>query len=306
MYDKRKRNVSVLQYIIKFKEEIIMPLVTSGKMLKDAQKGGYAVGAFNAENMEMVKAIIKAAEELKAPVMIQTTPSTVKYGTLETYAAIVAAEAKKASVPVCLHLDHGNSFELAVQAIKAGYTSVMIDGSHEDFEGNIAVSKKVADVAKAVNIPVEAELGKVGGKEDDLEAEADTNTDPQQAKEFVERTGVDSLAVAIGTAHGFYVGTPVLDKERLTEIRQVVDIPLVLHGASGLSDEDVRECVKRGICKVNFATELRAAYTAAGKKLMEEKPETIDPKALGKVGMAAVTELVKGRMKVCGCDGKAE
>lgn len=306
MYDKRKRNVSVLQYIIKFQEEIIMPLVTSGKMLKDAQKGGYAVGAFNAENMEMVKAIIKAAEELKAPVMIQTTPSTVKYGTLETYAAIVAAEAKKASVPVCLHLDHGNSFELAVQAIKAGYTSVMIDGSHEDFEGNIAVSKKVEDVAKAVNIPVEAELGKVGGKEDDLEAEADTNTDPQQAKEFVERTGVDSLAVAIGTAHGFYVGTPVLDKERLTEIRQVVDIPLVLHGASGLSDEDVRECVKRGICKVNFATELRAAYTAAGKKLMEEKPETIDPKALGKVGMAAVTELVKGRMKVCGCDGKAE
>lgn len=306
MYDKRKRNVSVLRYIIKFQEEIIMPLVTSGKMLTDAQKGGYAVGAFNAENMEMVKAIIKAAEELKAPVMIQTTPSTVKYGTLETYAAIVSAEAKKASVPVCLHLDHGNSFELAVQAIKAGYTSVMIDGSHEDFEGNIAVSKKVADVAKAVNIPVEAELGKVGGKEDDLEAEADTNTDPQQAKEFVERTGVDSLAVAIGTAHGFYVGTPVLDKERLTEIRQVVDIPLVLHGASGLSDEDVRDCVKRGICKVNFATELRAAYTAAGKKLIEEKPETIDPKALGKVGMAAVTELVKGRMKVCGCDGKAE
>lgn len=306
MYDKRKRNVSVSQYIIKFQEEIIMPLVTSGKMLTDAQKGGYAVGAFNAENMEMVKAIIKAAEELKAPVMIQTTPSTVKYGTLETYAAIVSAEAKKASVPVCLHLDHDNSFELAVQAIKAGYTSVMIDGSHEDFEGNIAVSKKVADVAKAVNIPVEAELGKVGGKEDDLEAEADTNTDPQQAKEFVERTGVDSLAVAIGTAHGFYVGTPVLDKERLTEIRQVVDIPLVLHGASGLSDEDVRDCVKRGICKVNFATELRAAYTAAGKKLLEEKPETIDPKALGKVGMAAVTELVKGRMKVCGCDGKAE
>lgn len=306
MYDKRKRNVSVSRYIIKFQEEIIMPLVTSGKMLTDAQKGGYAVGAFNAENMEMVKAIIKAAEELKAPVMIQTTPSTVKYGTLETYAAIVSAEAKKASVPVCLHLDHGNSFELAVQAIKAGYTSVMIDGSHEDFEGNIAVSKKVADVAKAVNIPVEAELGKVGGKEDDLEAEADTNTDPQQAKEFVERTGVDSLAVAIGTAHGFYVGTPVLDKERLTEIRQVVDIPLVLHGASGLSDEDVRDCVKRGICKVNFATELRAAYTAAGKKLIEEKPETIDPKALGKVGMAAVTELVKGRMKVCGCDGKAE
>ena len=283
-----------------------MPLVTSEKMLLDAQKRGYAVGAFNCENMEMVKAIIAAAEELRAPLMLQTTPSTVKYGTLETFVAIVAAEAKKATVPVCLHLDHGSSFDLAVQAIKAGYTSVMIDGSKEDFEGNVAVSKKVADVAKAVNIPCEAELGKVGGKEDDLEAEADTNTDPGQAKEFVERTGITSLAVAIGTAHGFYVGTPVLDKERLSQIREVVDIPLVLHGASGLSDQDVRDCVARGICKVNFATELRKAYTDAGKALLEEKPETFDPKALGKVGMAAVTELVKNRMRVCGCDGKAD
>ena len=283
-----------------------MPLVTSEKMLLDAQKGGYAVGAFNVENMEMVKAVIAAAEELHAPVMLQTTPSTVKYGTLETYFAIVAAEAKKATVPVCLHLDHGSSFELAVQAIKAGYTSVMIDGSHEDFENNIAISKKVADVAKAVGIPVEAELGKVGGKEDDLEADADTNTDPMEAKEFVERTGVTSLAIAIGTAHGFYAGTPVLDKERVTEIKKVVPIPLVLHGASGLSDEDVRECVQRGMCKVNFATELRAAYTEAGQKLMAEKPETFDPKKLGVVGMEAVKELVKGRMKVCGCDGKAE
>ena len=283
-----------------------MPLVTSEKMLADAQKGGYAVGAFNVENMEMVKAVIAAAEELHAPVMLQTTPSTIKYGTLETYFAIVAAEAKKAAVPVCLHLDHGSSFELAVQALKAGYTSVMIDGSHEDLEGNIAVSKKVADVAKACKIPVEAELGKVGGKEDDLEAEADTNTDPMEAKEFVERTGVTSLAVAIGTAHGFYKGTPVLDKERVSEIRKVVSIPLVLHGASGLSDDEVRECVRRGICKVNFATELRAAYTAAGKKLIEEKPDTFDPKKLGVVGMDAVKQLVMERMKVCGCDGKAD
>ena len=283
-----------------------MPLVTSKEMLLKAQKGGYAVGAFNVENMEMVKAVIAAAEELKAPVMLQTTPSTIKYGTVETYAAIVAAEAKKASVPVCLHLDHGSSYELAVQCLENGYTSVMIDGSHEDFEGNIAVSKKVVEAAKAQGIPVEAELGKVGGKEDDLEAEADTNTDPMETKEFVERTGIDSLAVAIGTAHGFYVGTPVLDKERLSEIRKVVDIPLVLHGASGLTDQDVMDCVERGICKVNFATELRKAYTDAVKKLIEEDPKVFDPKAFGKVGMAAVKELVMGRMKVCGCDGKAE
>ena len=283
-----------------------MPLVTSEKMLSDAQKGGYAVGAFNVENMEMVKAVIAAAEELRAPVMLQTTPSTVKYGTLETYFAIVAAEAKKATVPVCLHLDHGSSFELAAKAIQVGYTSVMIDGSHEDFEHNVEVSKRVADVGKACGIPVEAELGKVGGKEDDLEADADTNTDPQEAKEFVERTGVTSLAVAIGTAHGFYAGTPVLDKERVSEIKKLVSVPLVLHGASGLSDEDVRECVQRGMCKVNFATELRVAYTDAGKKLLEEKPETFDPKKLGVVGMEAVKELVKSRMKVCGCDGKAD
>ena len=283
-----------------------MSLVTSKEMLLKAQQGGYAVGAFNVENMEMVKAIIQAAEELKAPVMIQTTPSTVKYGTLETFFGIVSAEAAKATVPVCLHLDHGSSFELAMQAIKAGYTSVMIDGSHEDFEGNVAISKKVADVANALNIPVEAELGKVGGKEDDLEADADTNTDPQEAKEFVERTGITSLAVAIGTAHGFYAGTPVLDKERVSEIRKVVDVPLVLHGASGLSEEDVRECVERGMCKVNFATELRVAYTDAVKKLLEEKPETYDPKKLGVVGIEAVKEVVKSRMVMCGCDGKAK
>lgn len=295
------RNVSVL----KNKEDKIMPLVTSEQMLLDAQKGGYAVGAFNVENMEMVKAVIAAAEELRAPVMLQTTPSTVKYGTLETYFAIVAAEARKASVPVCLHLDHGSSFELAVQAIKAGYTSVMIDGSHENFEDNIAVTKKVVDAARACGIPVEAELGRVGGKEDDLEADADTNTDPIEAKEFVERTGVSSLAIAIGTAHGFYAGTPVLDKERVSEIRKVVSVPLVLHGASGLSDDDVRECVQRGMCKVNFATELRVAYTDAGKKLLAENPETFDPKKLGVVGMEAVKELVKERMKVCGCDNKA-
>lgn len=281
-----------------------MSLVTSEKMLLDAREGDYAVGAFNVENMEMVKAVIAAAEELHAPVMLQTTPSTVKYGTLETFAAIVAAEAKKATIPVALHLDHGSSFELAVRAMKEGYTSIMIDGSHETFEDNIAVSKKVVEVARPNGIPVEAELGKVGGKEDDLEAEADTNTDPMQAKEFVERTGINSLAVAIGTAHGFYEGTPVLDKERLSEIRKVVSIPLVLHGASGLSDEDIKDCVKRGICKVNFATELRVAYTDGIKKVLEEKPDTFDPKTFGKAGIENVKELVKNRMLVCGCNNK--
>lgn len=283
-----------------------MPLVNSKKMLLDAQQNGYAIGAFNVENMEMVKAVIAAAEELRAPVMLQTTPSTVKYGTSKTYAAIVKAEAEKATVPVCLHLDHGSSYELAEECIANGYTSVMIDGSAKVLEENIAISKKVVDYAKTLGIPVEAELGKVGGKEDDLEVETDTNTDVDEAVEFVEKTGVDSLAVAIGTAHGFYVGTPVLDKERLSQIRGKVTVPLVLHGASGISDDEVRDCVKRGICKVNFATELRVAYTDAVKSLIKEKPETFDPKAFGKVGMEAVKKLVMNRMEVCGCAGKAE
>ena len=282
-----------------------MPLVTSEKMLLDAQKRGYAVGAFNCENMEMVKAIIAAAEELRAPVMLQTTPSTVRYASLDMFAAMVAAQAKTADVPVCLHLDHGSSFELAVQAINAGYTSVMIDGSKLPFDENVAVSRRVADVAAAVGIPCEAELGKVGGKEDDLVAVADTNTDPMEARAFVERTGVTSLAVAIGTAHGFYVGTPVLDKARLSEIRKVVDIPLVLHGASGLTDADVRDCVSRGICKVNFATELRKAFTDACRRVALDDPKAFDPKVFCKAGMAAVKELVMNRMKVCDCDGKA-
>lgn len=283
-----------------------MPFVTSKKMLADAQKGGYAIGAFNAENMEMVKAIIAAAEELRAPVMIQTTSSTIKYGTAETYAAIVASEAKRASVPVCLHLDHGSSYDLAVRCVMVGYTSVMMDGSKLPFEENIAVSHKVAEMAAAVGIPCEAELGKVGGKEDEVEGDTDTNTDPEEAREFVERTGITSLAVAIGTAHGFYVGIPVLDVERLSEIRKVVDVPLVLHGASGLTDEQVRECIKRGICKVNFATELRNAYSRAEEAYLNEHPNTIDPKAYGKAAIAAVKDLVMARMKVCGCDGKAD
>ena len=282
-------------------------LVTSKELLLKAQEGGYAVGAFNVENMEMVQAVLAAAEELNSPVIMQTTPSTVKYAGLDYYLANVEAAAKRTKVPVVMHLDHGNSFELAMQAYRTGYTSIMIDGSHESFEDNIAVSKAVADACHPGKVPVEAELGKVGGKEDDLDGGDDNPyTDPQEAKEFVERTGVDSLAIAIGTAHGFYVGTPVLDKERLSEIAKVVSIPLVLHGASGISDEDVADCVSRGISKVNFATELRVAFTDACKKLYVEKPETFDPKAYGKVGMAAVKELVMNRMRVCGCDGKAE
>lgn len=278
-----------------------MPLVTSKEILSEAQKGNYAIGAFNAENMEMVQGIIAAAEEMKAPVMIQTTPGTIKYGGLKYYYANVAAAASMASVPVVLHLDHGSSFELASQAFHEGYTSIMIDGSKLSFEDNIAVTKAVVEMCRFSDIPVEAELGRVGGKEDDTVSAGNAYTDPKMAVRFVDETGVSSLAVAIGTAHGFYKTKPVLDVNRLAEIRKVVTIPLVLHGASGLTDEQVKECVKNGINKVNFATELRDAFSKGVKKAIDENPDVVDPKVYNKVGREYVKELVKHKIAVCGC-----
>lgn len=282
-----------------------MSFVTSEQMLLNAQKGGYAVGAFNVENMEMVMAVIAAAEEMRAPLMMQTTPSTIKYAGLDMYLANVKAAAEKASVPVCLHLDHGDSFDLAMQALRTGYTSIMIDGSHNVLEENIALTKSVVAACSPSGIPVEAELGKVGGKEDDLDGGNGGYTDPLEAKEFAERTGISSLAVAIGTAHGVYKGEPKLDLDRLAEIREVVSVPLVLHGASGLSEEAVKESIRRGICKVNFATELRIAYTEGVKEFLEKNPEAFDPKKYGKEAMERVKEIVKLRMGMCGCVGKA-
>ncbi len=282
-----------------------MPFVTSKEMLKKAQEGRYAVGAFNGDNLESVQAIIAAAEELQAPVMVQTTPSSVRYVTLGVFAGMVRALADQASVPVCLHLDHGDSYELAMDALRAGYSSVMIDGSKEVFEENAKLTASVVREAHQIGVPVEAELGKVGGKEDDLDVKDGGYTLPDEAAEFVKKTGVDSLAVAIGTAHGVYKGVPVLDVERLSEIRKAVDIPLVLHGASGLTDEAVRECVSRGICKVNFATELRQAYTAAVRKALAEDPEAFDPKTYGKRGREAVKQAVKDRILILGSAGKA-
>ena len=282
-----------------------MPLVTTRDMLLKARQGSYAVGAFNVENLEMVKAVISVAKELDAPVILQTTPSTVKYGNLSSFTAMVMAEVEKKGAVAALHLDHGNSFALAAQALRNGYTSLMIDGSHGTFEENVELTRRVVEMAGPNDIPVEAELGKVGGKEDDLRSEDDIYTDPDKAREFVERTGIDSLAVAIGTAHGFYKEAPKLDQARLWEIRSRVSVPLVLHGASGLSDQEVRECIQKGICKVNFATELRVAYTDAVKELLREKPDTYDPKRLGEVGMERVRQVVESKIRVCGCANKA-
>ncbi|MCL2035375.1 MAG: tagatose-bisphosphate aldolase subunit GatY [Oscillospiraceae bacterium] len=278
-----------------------MPVVSSLQMLLDAQTGGYAIGAFNIENMEMAQAVISAAEELHAPIIVQTTPSTVRYASLDLFYANIAALAKSTVVPVAIHLDHGDNFDLAVMAVRAGYTSIMIDGSHESLENNIALSRCVVAVAKPNNIPVEAELGKVGGKEDDLDGGDGGYTDPQDAKIFVEETGVSSLAVAIGTAHGIYASTPKLDMERLIAIRRLVEIPLVLHGASGIADSDVQCCIAEGICKVNFATELRVAYSDGVKDYLVKNPDAFDPKKYGAAGREKVKQICMDRIRVCGC-----
>lgn len=283
-----------------------MALVTSKELLLDAQKNHYAIGAFNVENMEMVQAVIAAAEELCAPVILQTTPGTLKYASAEMYHANVAAAARMAKVPVVMHLDHGNSFDLAVRAFHAGYTSIMIDGSQSPFAENIALSRRVVEVCHAGGIPVEAELGKVGGKEDDLDGGSGNGyTVPEEAALFAQETGVDSLAVAIGTAHGVYKGIPKLDLERITQIRQLVDVPLVLHGTSGVPDDTVRECIARGMCKINYATDLRIAYTEGVREYLQNNPTAYDPKKYGAAGRDRVKSYVLKKIPVCGCNGRA-
>ena len=265
-------------------------LVTSKELLLDAQKNHYAVGAFNVENMEMVMAVLAAAEQQKSPVIMQTTPGTVKYAGFDFYFANVRTAAERTKIPVVMHR----------------YTSIMIDGSKLPFEENIDLTKSVVNVCHASNVPVEGELGKVGGKEDDLENDDDNPyTDPQEAKEFVERSGVDSLAIGIGTAHGVYKGIPKVNMEVLSAVRQVVDVPLVMHGTSGVPDEQVRDAVSRGICKVNYATDLRIAFTNGVKEFMTNNPKAFDPKKYSTLGMNEVTAYVAQKMEVVGSVGKA-
>jgi len=282
-----------------------MPLTTTFEMLSAAQKNGYAVAAFNCENMEMIQAIIAAGVELNAPLILQTTPSTLRYASADVFAANATAIAKKAPIPVALHLDHGNGHQLAEDAVRAGYTSIMIDGSHCVLEENIAFTKKTAELCNKAGIPVEGELGRVGGKEDDLVSDNAGYTDPEEAVRFVKETGITSLAVGVGTAHGVYAVKPVLKPELISVLRGIITIPLVLHGASGLEDAVIQDCIKRGICKVNIATDLRIAYTKAVREFLENDAKCFDPKKFGEAAREAVKKLAMNRITVCGCQGRA-
>lgn len=276
-----------------------MEFASVKELLCKAQEMGYAVPAFNVENMETVQGVIQAAEELNRPVILQTTPSSVNYAGLDFFAVCARTAIRNTRVPIALHLDHGSSYELAANAMKEGYSSVMIDGSRLSFEDNVALTSRVSELGKILGVSVEAELGSVGGKEDSSISESVTFTDAAQAVEFAERTKIDSLAVAIGTSHGFYKGEPKLDIKRLKEIRAAVDIPLVLHGTSGVPDEVVKECIRNGICKVNYATDLRNAFTNAVRLSMEKNPGDIDPKKYLGAGREAVAETAKKRIQLC-------
>lgn len=277
--------------------------VSSKEMINAAKAGGYAVPAFNAENMEMAQGIIAAAEEARSPVMIQTTSPTVKYFKPSMAHAIVSALAREATVPVALHLDHCTSFDDVMVAIRAGYTSVMFDGSKLPYEDNARITKAVVDAARPMGVTVEAELGCVGGKEDNISSE-DIYTNIDEAKSFAEFTGVDILAIAIGTAHGFYKGEPKLDFERIAAIRDVVSAPLVLHGGSGVPEASVRRAISLGMAKVNFATELRAAATKAVREALEDGG-IIDPKKFMGPAREAVKALCLEKIDMCSSAGKA-
>jgi tagatose bisphosphate family class II aldolase len=285
-----------------------MALVNPLSLIKKAQINGVAIASFNIHNMETIQAVIEGAAEERSPVIIQTTPGTLKHAGIPSIAATVKAEAELYNIPIALHVDHCTSFETIIRCIRFGYTSVMIDGAHLPYEQNVALVKRVVEISHFANVAVEAELGKIGGTEDDMsvdEREA-TFTVPEEADDFVRSTGIDTLAIAIGTAHGMYKGEPKLDFERLSAIKRLVDIPLVLHGASGVPDESVKEAIRRGICKINIATELKIPMALAIQEWFKNNSKETDPRNYMGAAKQAVKQVVREKIRLCGSSGLAD
>ncbi|MGG7076415.1 tagatose bisphosphate family class II aldolase [Clostridium sardiniense] len=282
-------------------------ILSTREMLKKAQREGYAVPAFNIHNLETLQVVIETAVELRSPVILAGTPSTISYAGGEYIVSMAEVAAKKYDIPIAIHLDHFEDVDAIKHYVDIGFKSTMIDASHETYENNIKIVKEVVDYAHKFDATVEAELGRLGGQEDDLVVdEKDAMyTNPDQAKDFVEKTGIDSLAVAIGTAHGLYKGTAKLDFERLKEIREKVDVPLVLHGASDVPDELVKKAISLGICKVNVATDLKIPFSNAVKKYFIDNPEANDPRKYMTPGKEAMKAIVAHKIMVCGSNNRA-
>ena len=277
-------------------------LINTKEMLIQARLHGYAIPAFNIHNLETIQTVIETANRLHSPVILAATPGTVKYAGGENLIAITEAMAKKVSIPVAFHLDHHENVNEIKEMIELGCRSVMIYASKYPLEENIEIVRDVVNFAKKYGASVEAELGKLGGREDDLIVdEADAFfTDPKEAEIFVRETGVDSLAVAIGTAHGMYKRTPKLDFNRLAKIKDRVEIPLVLHGASGVPSELVQQAIQLGICKVNVATELKNIFSESLKGYFNEHPDATDPRYYFLPAKEKMGELVATKISMCG------
>jgi tagatose 1,6-diphosphate aldolase GatY/KbaY len=283
-----------------------MALVSSTPLLVEAREKGYAVVAFNVHTLEMLQAVVEAAEESGAPLILQTTTGTVKHLGAEYIAAAAKTAAARSHIPIALHLDHCQDFNLILKCIQAGYTSVMIDQSMHSFETNVNMTRKVVEIAQALNVNVEAELGKVGGVEDDIKVEDHMASlaDPEECRKFVELTGVPTLAPAIGTAHGIYKGEPNIDFDRIAEIATKTKVPLVLHGGSGIPDVQVKRCISLGMAKVNVATELKNAFSESLKQYFAEHPDELDPRSYMTKAKAAVKQLAKEKISICGAAGR--
>jgi fructose-bisphosphate aldolase, class II len=282
-------------------------LVTSKELLLDAQKNEYAVGAFNTNNLEITHAIVRAAEAKRAPILIQISAGALKYAGVEFLPMIVAKAAQEATVPVAIHLDHGPDFKTVMVALRAGFTSIMRDASKYPYEENVAEVRKVVEACHAIGIPVEAEIGRLGGAEEHVvvsEREA-AMSDPDECARFAEDGGFDFLAVAIGNAHGFYKGEPKLDFDRLAAIRSKVSIPLVLHGASGIPDHQITRAVESGICKINIDTEVRDAFIRTLQKYTQAHPDEIDPRKVFGPCMDAMQAVVERKIEIFRSAGRA-
>lgn len=275
-------------------------------MLIDARKKGYAVPAFNVHNLETIQVITEAAAELLSPVILAATPGTFSYAGRDYLQAIVEAAAHRYSTPIALHLDHHETRSDIEDSLKLGVKSVMIDGSHYPFEENIAITREIVELARPFGASVEGELGRLGGQEDDLIVKKEDSfyTDPDAAVVFARETGIDTLAVAIGTAHGMYASTPKLDFDRLAIIQEKLDIPLVLHGGSGISLEEVRRCIRLGCAKVNIATELKIPFSGTLREYLVNHPEESDPRKYMSPAKAAMKQVVIDKIKMCMSDGK--
>ncbi|WP_282140416.1 tagatose bisphosphate family class II aldolase [Cytobacillus oceanisediminis] len=282
-------------------------IINTVEMFQKASEEKYAIPAFNIHNLETFQVVVDTAAELNSPVILASTPGTISYSGGDYLVSMGSAAAERYEIPIALHLDHFESFEEIKKYIDFGFKSVMIDASHHPFDENVKIVKQVVEYAHEHGVSVEAELGRLGGVEDDLVVdEKDAKfTNPEQAREFIELTGIDSLAVAIGTAHGLYKGEPKIDFERLEDIHSVVNIPLVLHGASDIPGAMVKRTIKLGICKVNIATDLKIPFSNAVKQYFNENPDANDPRKYMTPGKEAMKEVVVEKILMCGSNGKA-